>query len=74
MQLIQIGQPASLTIQQLIEQMAAQEYSEIEQLKQAAPETDGQNAPGQSPRSLCHAGRARCEQPVLKSIAQASVS
>jgi hypothetical protein len=36
MQLIQIGQPAALTIQQLIEQMADQQVAEIEQLRQAA--------------------------------------
>ena len=36
MNLIQIGQPIILTVQQLIEQMAAHQSAEIEQLKQAA--------------------------------------
>ena len=36
MQLIQIGQPASFTIQQLIEQMAAEQSAEIVQLRQTA--------------------------------------
>jgi hypothetical protein len=36
MQLIQIGEPHIPTIQQLIEQMAARQFDEIEQLKQAA--------------------------------------
>lgn len=36
MQLIQIGEPLIPTIQQLIDQMAARQSSEIEELKQAA--------------------------------------
>jgi hypothetical protein len=38
MELIQIGQPPVLTLQQLIEQMAARQSAEIELLKQAALE------------------------------------
>jgi hypothetical protein len=36
MQLIQIGEPLIPTIQQLIDQMSARQWSEIEELKQAA--------------------------------------
>jgi hypothetical protein len=38
MQLIQIGQPLSVTVHQLIEQMAARQSAEIAQLKQEALE------------------------------------
>jgi len=36
MQLIQIGEPVIPTVQLFIEQMAARQFSEIEQLKQSA--------------------------------------
>ena len=36
MELVQIGRPATVTFQQLIEQMAAQQCAEIEQLRQDA--------------------------------------
>ena len=36
MNLVQIGQPSVVTVQQFIEQMAAVQSAEIEQLKQAA--------------------------------------
>lgn len=35
MQLIQVGKPVISTVQRMIEQMAARQFSEIEQLKQA---------------------------------------
>jgi hypothetical protein len=38
MQLIQIGQTPAMTLQQLIEEMGARQFAEIEQLKQAALE------------------------------------
>jgi hypothetical protein len=49
MQLIQIGQPSSPTILQFIEQMAARQFAEIEQLKQAALARDRECS---HPRSL----------------------
>jgi HPt (histidine-containing phosphotransfer) domain-containing protein len=40
MQLIQIGDPVVPTVQLMIQQMAARQHSEIEQLKQAALAND----------------------------------
>ena len=55
MQLIQIGEPVVPTVQLMIEQMAARQFSEIEQLKQAALAKESQ-------RKLRLARGRRCEQ------------
>ena len=66
MQLIQIGQPPTMTLQQLIEQMADRQSAEIERLKQAALE---RNASAQIRRaSNGRSSRTRCTRnPALAS-------
>jgi hypothetical protein len=73
MQLIQIGQPLSVTLQQLIEQMAAQQSAEIEQLKQAALEKHAASRLRVRGKRPLAARRIRCEQPLRKTIAHASI-
>jgi hypothetical protein len=73
MQLIQIGQPAGLTIQQLIEQMAARQCAEIEQLKREALEKHAAATRRVRVPGRYAVRRVRCEQPVRKSVAHASV-
>ena len=73
MQLIQIGEPTSTTLHQLIEQMAAQQSSEIEQLKRAALEKHATSSRRVTARRRYVARRARCEQPVRTIVVQVSV-
>ena len=61
MQLIQIGQTPTKTIQQLIDEMSARQSDEVEQLKRAALE---RYAAAQLRRkSTAHRHRTRCERP-----------
>jgi hypothetical protein len=61
MQLIQIGQTPTKTIQELIDEMAARQSAEIEQLKQAALE---RYAGAQLRRTLpVRLHRVRCKPP-----------
>src|SRR5664279_1921815 len=66
MQLVQIGQTPSMTLQQLIDQMADRQSAEIQRLKQAALE---QEATARIRRaSKGRSGRARCTRnPILAS-------
>jgi hypothetical protein len=73
MQLIQIGGPVVLTIQQLIERMAAQQSSEIEQLKRAALEKNAAATRPVRVRRRYAVRRVSCEQPLRKSAVQVSV-
>lgn len=60
MQLIQIGQTPTKTVQQLIEEMAVRQSAEIEQLKQAALD---RHAAAQFRRaSKTRTRQARCER------------
>jgi len=60
MQLIQIGQPLVATVQQFIEQMAARQSAEIEQLKQAALAREAAHKRRRAPVGSPAARRARC--------------
>ena len=73
MQLIQIGQPASATIQQLIEQMAAQQSSEIEQLKREVLERHAAKTRRETVRRGYAVRRGRCAQGVRKTVAQSCI-
>jgi len=59
MQLIQIGEPNIPTIQQLIDEMAARQLDEIEQLKRAALAKE-------SRRKSRVPQRRRCKQPARR--------
>lgn len=73
MQLIQIGQPARLTIRQLIEQMAARQRAEIAGLKRSALQKNTAARLRARLRRSDAARRVRCQQPVRKSVAHATV-
>jgi hypothetical protein len=73
MQLIQIGGPVVLTIQQLIEQMAAQQSADIETLKQTALEKNAAATRRVRVRRRCSVRRVSCKRPLRKSAVQVSV-
>lgn len=73
MQLIQIGGPLSLTIQQLIDQMASQQSAEIEQLKQAALGKNAAATRRVRVRRRYAVRRIPCQRPLRSSAVQVSV-
>lgn len=73
MQLIQIGGPISLTIQELIEQMASQQSAEIEQLKQAALEKNAAATRLVRVRRRYTTRSVPCKPPLRKSAVRVSV-
>ncbi len=61
MQLIQIGQSPILTVHQMIDQMAVRQFSEIEELKQAALARHANSTARRSANVRSASHRTRCQ-------------
>jgi membrane protein involved in colicin uptake len=66
MQLIQIGQTPAKTILQLIEEMSASQFAEVERLKQSALER--QSAAQRRRTSTARPQRVRCIRPSARMV------